>query len=129
MTYAEWKIVHGAGGDDYADADRDGWNQFAEFAMGTPPEMDANDCPVTARLFPIGNTTYGAIDIRRNLAAEDEVALRVESSVNLTNWIPDAIYVGETRTEDGAAAIITYRTAQPVSANQRIFLRATFFTR
>jgi hypothetical protein len=128
MTYAAWKTLHGVVADN-DDPDRDGWNQFAEFGLGTPPDLPAKECPVTARVITIGNTTYGAIDIHRNPAAADEVAVKVESSVNLADWTADAIYVGETRSDDGSAAIVTYRTMQPVSANQRIFLRATFMMR
>jgi hypothetical protein len=127
VSYEQWKSMHGVIRDT-DDPDNDGLTQFAEFSFGTPPDVHS-EMPITSHIITLNGEAYAAIDIQRSLAAADDVRLLVETSPNLVQWTANAVYVGETRSADGAIAIVTYRAPAPVSASARVFLRATFVLR
>ena len=128
LGYADWKLMHGVTSDE-EDADQDGYNALAEFALGTSPNMPSANPPIQSGLIAVGGEEYATIEIRRSLAATDDVRLLVETSSALATWTADAVFVGETHHEDGETATVTYRSPQPISASSRLFLRATFIAR
>lgn len=128
MGYTAWKLANDIIVDE-EDADQDGFTQFAEYALGTRPDGPPDDPPMGARVVTVDGEDYAGIEIRRSLAAADDAILSVETSIDLTDWAADAVYVGETHHFDGATATVTYRSPQPISGLPRIFLRAAFIPR
>ena len=126
-AYAAWKAANGIT-DDLGDSDRDGVNNFGEFAMGTGPATPSTaGLPVT-RTVNVSGVDYWAIDVRRSLAATDNANLVVESSTALGAWNADLIPIGEINHGDGTATV-TWRSAQPFSGTTRQFVRARFVLR
>jgi hypothetical protein len=128
LGYADWKLMHSITSDD-EDDDQDGYNALAEFALGTSPNVPSGNPPIKSAVVTVGGEEYATIEIRRSLAATDDVRLIVETSTALAAWTADAVYVSETHHEDGETATVTYRSPQPISASQRLFLRAKFIAR
>ena len=68
--------------------------------------------------------TYLVISYQRNLSSQNIVTLIPEISTNLGIWdsAPDVIFVSEIENDDRTSTV-TYRSAQPVSDQERAFLR------
>jgi hypothetical protein len=126
-TYAAWKSAAGITADD-DDTDRDGLTAFAEYGLGSSPTVaNFQNQPTTATdSFLIGQVSgeYLTIRFHRRLAADD-VVYDIESSPALaaTSWTPGAgVLVSEINNGDGTATMV-FRSAQPVTAGQQVFLR------
>ena len=74
---------------------------------------------------------HTGLDIRLSLAAMDEVALAIQSSSDLRNWVgatADFDLVNQTLHGDGTVTL-HYQTAHPIPPNPRKFYRASFLLR
>ena len=132
-TYAAWKNEIGSTSDE-ADPDGDGLATFAEYALGSSPSVPSTSPLPTAALsyFAAGpaNGVFPTITFHRRLDADD-VTYDIESSSSLlaSQWQAGAgILVSESNNGDGTATMV-YRTAQPITTNQNVFLRLKMNTR
>jgi hypothetical protein len=132
-TYAAWKNEIGATSDE-ADPDGDGLTTFAEYALGSSPFVSSTSSLPAAALsyFAAGpaNGVFPTITFHRRLDADD-VTYDIESSSSLlaSQWQAGAgILVSESNNGDGTATMV-YRTAQPLTTNQNVFLRLKMNTR
>ena len=68
--------------------------------------------------------TYLVISYQRNLSSQNILTLIPEISTDLEAWdsTPDVVFVSEIKNGDGTSTV-TYRSAQPVSDQEKAFLR------
>jgi hypothetical protein len=68
--------------------------------------------------------TYLVLSYQRNLYGQNIVTLTPEISTDLENWdgTPEIVFVSEIDNNDGTSTV-TYRSATPISANERAFMR------
>ena len=126
--YTAWKSLHGIVLDS-DDTDGDGLTALAEYALGTLPNAPSASSHLTPGVVRIDGQDYATIDIRRSLAAADDVTLVVETSGDLAAWAPDAVFVSETTHAEDGTTLVTYRRPQPLSDHPQAFLRASFSLR
>ena len=126
-TYLAWKTAHNVP-DDIADIDRDGLTPFAEYVLGTSPSTsDAEGFPRAAVASISVDQTLGdylTLVFKRRLAADD-AAIEVQCSPSLVTaeWSSDhAVFVSESNNGDGTATMI-YRSRQPITPGQTLFMR------
>lgn len=130
QSFASWKSARGII-DDSADPDGDRLNNFGEFALGTAHDQPSDRRFPTLYPVPVGNKLHTGLDIRLSLAAMDEVALAIQSSSDLRNWVgatADFDLVNQTLHGDGTVTL-HYQTAHPIPPNPRKFYRASFLLR
>ncbi len=126
LTFEAWKSAGGLS-DDTGDPDKDGVNNFGEFAQGTSAVNPDAALPA-ARLVNIAGVDYAVLEIRRSLAAADSAGLLAESSPDLGAWTPDLLPVSEVNHGDGTATV-SWRSPRPFSASVREYLRVRFVLR
>lgn len=126
--YAVWKAAYGDLADD-ADPDGDGLSLFAEYALGgSPSAPDFHRLPVGAlQTLVIDGTpgVYFTLSVTRPASVND-VAYEVETSTTLQDgsWSANqAILVSETPDPANGTVTMLFRSAQPVTAGEPVFLR------
>ncbi len=126
--YAAWKAAQGNLADD-ADPDQDGVGFFLEYALGgSPATADHHRLPVAAiQPLAVGGATadYLTLSFTRPAAVTD-VDYLAETSSDLTDgqWLADqAILVSETPDAASGTVTLLFRSAQPVTPGQSVFLR------
>src|SRR5690606_28719880 len=123
-----WKAAYGGLADD-ADPDGDGLSLFAEYALGgSPSAPDFHRLPVGAlQTLVIDGTpgVYFTLSVTRPASVND-VAYEVETSTTLQDgsWSANqAILVSETPDPANGTVTMLFRSAQPVTAGEPVFLR------
>jgi len=114
-------------GDPGIDADQDGRSAFFEFATGSSDTEPAEDPVITLGLTSLNEGGAGLrnhldISFRRNLAA-DEALYRAEISPDLQNWNSLDTHLVSIENHGDGTATYTYRSAFPIGARNREFLR------
>ncbi len=125
--YASWKAAHG-GLDDDADPDGDGLGVLLEYALGGSPTTNDRALQPTGgvQALAVGGVTadYLTLTFTRPAGVTD-VDYLAESSPSLIaeSWSPtETVLVSQTSAGDGAETLV-FRSAQPVTPGQRLFLR------
>lgn len=114
-----------------ADDDGDGFHALIEYALGASDNSpgDAHALIILSHQpFSVAGVTddYLVVSYQRNLYSQNIVSLIPEISTNLLDWDsePDVILVSEIISPTGnGTSTVTYRSAEPVSAQQRAFIR------
>jgi hypothetical protein len=116
-------------GDPNADRDGDSYHALIEYALGSSDSIsgDARSLvDLSFQSFAIAgiSDTHLVISYQRNLSSHNIVSLIPEISTNLEAWngTPDVVFVSEIENDNGTSTI-TYRSAQPVSDQEKAFLR------
>jgi len=127
-TYAEWKMANGVPTPEVdPDLDDDGRSNFLEYFEGTAPDSaDVTLGSASIETVNVGGVPddYFVFRFRRNLAADD-VTVTAELSGDLVVWESGAgvvEFIGRERI-DGSSENLVYRSASPVSAENREFAR------
>lgn len=107
------------------DTDHDGLTDLEEYAYGSSLVLPFSAFrPVAARaMLNVGGVTsaYQEVIVRRNSGAQ-RIAVRVESSADISAWQPNAVLVSTQNNGDGTQTE-TYRSPQPLQSVSRSFLR------
>ena len=110
--------------------DCDDHNALLEYALGTS-DSDPTDGGVIVAShapFTVGMVTsdYLTLSFQKNLDAHNVVTYSPETSTNLVDWTGGAavVFVSELDHGDGTSTV-TYRSANPVDADVREFIRLT----
>ena len=107
------------------DPDGDGLDNFAEFALGTPPLSGANGIPLpSASIASIGDDRYLVLEFTRQ-PGERELRFTLESSSDLATWTNSAIEVGTPITNPDGSLTSKLRDLTPFDSatGERRFLR------
>jgi hypothetical protein len=130
LSYPTWKIGNGIT-EDAGDPDHDDLTHFMEYALGSDPfQHSPQSAPVAGiRPLDVGGVVddYLTIDIRRRLGADD-VITTPQFSTDLLTWLGGAgnlVPVSVINNNDGTETL-TFRTANPVSAEAHLFVRGQF---
>ena len=130
FSYSIWKIGNGIT-EDAADPDHDGLTNFMEYALGSNPLQHSPQFAPVARIRPlkIGGIVdnYLTIEIHRRLGADDVIS-RPQFSTDLLTWLGGGgtlVPVSVVNNNDGTESL-TFRTANPVSAETVLFVRGQF---
>ncbi|MGI9242162.1 MAG: CotH kinase family protein, partial [Verrucomicrobiales bacterium] len=130
QNYAGWKAANGIT-DDGDDPEGDDLTHFMEYALGGDPFTPSPETAPRAELraIDVDGTidTYLTIELRRRLGADD-IESKAEISSDLTMWEdgePDLILVSAINNNDGTETL-TFRTANPVPNDSRLFVRGQF---
>jgi len=112
-----------------ADDDGDCYHGLIEYALGSSDNSpgDAHALiNVSHQPFAVAGITmdYLTISYQRNLYSQNIITLTPEISTDFVHWdgTPDVVFVSEVVNGSGAS-IVTYRSADPVSAKDRAFIR------
>ncbi len=113
-------------GDALADNDNDGFNAFAEYAMGTDDSVPDTEVLVGS----IDSNGRYALTFPRNLSADDaEIILQVSSDLNIWGLATETLEDGkETHNGDGTVTY-TFRTPEPATGSPRLFGRLLIMER
>jgi hypothetical protein len=142
LTYQAWRdrMFHHANSltgtlDDYTnnsvsgpevDHDRDGLSNQAEYAFGCDPYVsDHSRGQGSYHTVTVSGITYPAFTYRSNGAPElySDLAFTVEQSSDLQQWSNAGVVSHSSVRQTDGTQMVTVRTAQPVIAYQRCFLR------
>ncbi len=130
LSYPVWKIANGITGDT-DDPDHDALTHFMEYALGSDPFQRSPQSAPVAGIRPLdvdgAVDDYLTIDIRRRLGADD-VITTPQFSADLLTWLGGAdnlVPLSVINNNDGTETL-TYRSANPVSAEARLFVRGQF---
>lgn len=121
--------VTGFVGDPNADDDGDCFQALTEFALGTS-DSSPGDAHALINLshqpFAVAGIPdeYLVISFQRNLYSQNIVTLTPEISTDLNAWdgTPDVVFISEIDNGNGTSTV-TYRSAEPVSDQDRAFIR------
>lgn len=133
ISYDHWKLIEFSAQNisdpnvsgPSADPDKDGLNNFVEYALGNSPVSSINRIPLPSiSLSEQGNNTYLVIEFARTQGDRD-VRFIVQTSGNLKDWENTAVKLGpETLNQEGNI-ITRYRFPHPIGKENgdRGFLR------
>ena len=113
-------------GDLSADLDGDGFNAFAEYALGTSDDTPNSEILIGS----IDENGRYALTYPRNIAADDaEIVLQV--STDLNSWsLADTLLEDGKETHNGDGTVTyTFRTPDPATTSLRLFGRLLIFQR
>ena len=121
-----WRIRHfgtaTASGNaaDLADPDGDGDNNLTEYALGTNPTVAG-----TSAVFASTITEFGAAYLSVTFPRRKHADLRyiVEVSPDLASWSAEAQQAGSPVSLDSDFEQVVFRDRQPISTNQKRFIR------
>jgi hypothetical protein len=121
--------VTGFVGDPNADNDGDCYRALIEYALGSSDDSQGDTrglVDLSFQPFAVAGIadTYLVISYQRNLYAQNIVTLTPQISTDLETWneTPDIVFVSEIDNDDGTSTV-TYRSALPVSDQQKSFMR------
>jgi len=130
MSYGAWKLANGIT-DDNGDPEGDDLTHFMEYSLGGDPFQPSPTSAPRAefRTFTVDSIagTYLAIDLPRRLGADD-IEAKAEVSLDLTDWMngePHLVLESAINNNDGTETL-TYRSANPMTAEPRLFVRGEF---
>lgn len=116
-------------GDPNADNDGDSYHALIEYALGSSDHISGDARSLVGlsfQSFAVAGIadTYLVISYQRNLSSQNILTLIPEISTDLEAWdsTPDVVFVSEIKNGDGTSTV-TYRSAQPVSDQEKAFLR------
>ena len=132
-SYNDWKSLHFKGEEisdpsvsgPSVDPDKDGLNNFAEYALGTVPTNNINTIPFPKLLFAQqGEEKYLFIEFTR-AQGERDARFLVQTSNNLKDWENKAIQLGPESLDPNGNIITRYRFPDPINEENRTpgFLR------
>lgn len=124
ITFPAWKADHSIAADS-GDEDHDGLNNLMEYALGTEPDLpDGFSTSGGVQPVLIGQSIDDFLTIQFPCRiGADDVSLKVETSSTLGVWQADtASLLSTTGPVDGRATLL-WRSNQPASGEQRLFIR------
>jgi hypothetical protein len=118
ISFADWSIGHGTTtATALLDGDNDGLSNLAEYALGSNPGTIDSVLPETG-MDVDGHMT---LTFTRPLHHED-VDYIVQTSTELVSWLPNAEFVTESVDASTSTVTQTYRSPDPISGPQRVFM-------
>lgn len=122
--YDIWKTANNLSGSRTDDDDRDGVNNFAEYAFGLDPRSGASSSPFSS----LPSSSHNIFIYRRRKSSVTGLAYFIEVSSDLTNWSVD-VGASQTVTEipesDLESVEVTLRSN--LINNRRLFIRIKTF--
>ena len=127
-AFTAWQIAsfvdqqQAAPGDD---PDRDGLDNFTEFALGTPPLSASNSIPLPlASIESVGGDDYLVLQFTRR-PGDRELRFTLQSSDDLSRWTESAIQLGAPTTNPDGSITSKLRDEVPLAGAmaQRRYLR------
>ena len=130
LSYPSWKIDNGIA-KDAGDPDHDDLTHFMEYALGSDPFQHSPQSAPAAGIRPLDVDgvidDYLTIEIQRRAGADD-VITTPQFSADLLTWLGGSgnlVPVSVINNNDGTESL-TFRTANPVSAEAHLFVRGQF---
>lgn len=121
--------ITGFVGDPNADNDGDCYHALIEYALGSSDDIPGDaESLINLSFQPFAvagiSDTYLVISYQRNLYSQNIVTLTPQISTDLETWneTPDIVLVSEIDNDDGTLTV-TYRSALPVSEQEKSFMR------
>ena len=127
LNYDDWRTANGVTDDD-SDDDQDGLSAFAEYAIGSDPNLANNTTPFLGSVLTEGNQNFLAISYPQSLLATD-VTFIVQESTDLETWVDvsSSILISEIPNDNGLTQQVTQRLDTPITSDSSRFLRVRMF--
>jgi hypothetical protein len=118
VAYAAWKSTNSIT-TDLGDDDFDGISNFLEYALGSDPAVPSR-LPLPSATRDAGD--YITLTFTRPVGNDDAI-YTVQTSPDMSAWAANAVLVEETHNPQDDTITATWRTAAPVPATMRLFMR------